>query len=176
MQEEAKRLSREVVHLEEQQLAGRNSVQESMPNQALTSKRKRPETLKFEPWSKPQDLDRGKISFLREAMSGSSLPNLVGQWLAEIDVATSKDDLDHSGFALDSNQTEFETLDSAIVNGIVKIIPHGFMRRIDLLDEKQYKDKRTMLIGRHIMFQIFSFFDINKNTEAHNGIDGFAQQ
>ena len=58
-------------------------------------------------------------------MPGSSHPKLVGDWLADFDSAASMDDLDHSGFTVDSNQTEFETLDSRTVEGIAKIIRAG---------------------------------------------------
>ena len=58
-------------------------------------------------------------------MSGSSHPKLVGDWLADFDSAASMDDLDHTGFTVDSNQTEFETLDSKTVEGNAKISPAG---------------------------------------------------
>ena len=60
-----------------------------------------------------------------------------------------------SGFAFHSNQTELETLESKRVMGIVTFFPLEFRRKVDLLDEKQYREKRTMLTGRQIMFQIF---------------------
>ena len=70
--------------------------------------------------------------------------------------------MEHSGFAFDSNQMEFEILLSKIVKRtVLENIPREFKRKIDLLDERQYKEKRTMLTGRQIRCQIFSFFDIN---------------
>ena len=43
----------------------------------------------------------------------------------------------------------------------MKIIPADYKRKISLLGETQYKSKRPLLIGRQIMFQVFSFI-INK--------------
>ena len=63
----------------------------------------------------------------------------------------------------------------------MKIIPADFKRKINFWEETQYKNKRPMFTGRHIMFQVFLFFDINKtrehtmnlsgllNVELHNG-------
>ena len=52
---------------------------------------------------------------------------------------------------------------SKIVKRIVlENIPREFKRKIDLLDERQYREKRTMLTGRQISCQILSFFDIHK--------------
>ena len=89
-------------------------------------------------------------------MPWSNHPKLVGEWLAEIDYATSRDDLEHSGFASDDYQRECETLDSQIVKGIAKIIPEELGRKIDLFVEKHHNEKRTMLAGRQTMYQIFS--------------------
>ena len=38
---------------------------------------------------------------------------------------------------------------------IEKSFPLEFRRKVDLLDEKQYREKRTVRAGRQIMFQIF---------------------
>ena len=57
-------------------------------------------------------------------MSGSIHPRLEG----ELGRATRMDDLAHSGLAFDTNPIEFETLDSNIAKGIVKITP-GELRR-----------------------------------------------
>ena len=59
-----------------------------------------------------------------------------------------------SGFTFYSNQTELETLESKLVKDIANIFPHEFRREVDLLDERQYREKRTMRAGRQIMFQI----------------------
>ena len=55
--------------------------------------------------------------------SGSSLPRLVSDCLAEMALATRKDDVDHWGFVSVKHHSEFEALDSKTVRGIRKIIP-----------------------------------------------------
>ena len=46
------------------------------------------------------------------------------------------------------------------------ITPAEFKRRVNYLEETQYKNKRPKLTVRQIMFQIFSFFKINQ-TQGH---------
>ena len=74
--------------------------------------------------------------------------------LAEIDLATDMENLDHSGFIFDRQQTEAETLDSKIANEIMKINPAELKRKINTVEESQYKKKHPTLEGRQIMFQI----------------------
>ena len=47
-----------------------------------------------------------------------------------------------------------------------KIIQADVKRKINFLEENQYKNKRPALTHRYIMYQIFSFFIIN-TTEEH---------
>ena len=88
--------------------------------------------------------------------------------LAEIDLATDMDNLDHSGFIFDRQQTEAETLDSKIANEVMKINPAELKRKINTVEETQYKKKHPTLEGRQIMFQIFLFSIIKKNQEPIN--------
>ena len=74
--------------------------------------------------------------------------------LAEIDLATDMENLDHSVFIFDRQQTEAETLDSKIANEIMKINPAELKRKINTVEETQYKKKHPTLEGRQIMFQI----------------------
>ena len=57
---------------------------------------------------------------------------------------------------------EFETLDSKMAKGVMKIIPAEFKRKINFLEETIYNNAFVMLTGWLIMQQIFSFFNINK--------------
>ena len=60
------------------------------------------------------------------------------------------EDLDHSGFAFDTNPMEFEALDSKMVKDVVKTILHNLKRKIKLLDERLYREKRTTFTGRQL--------------------------
>ena len=102
-------------------------------------------------------------------MSIPTPPNLVRQWMKDIDQTANMDELDHFGVAFGTSSMEFGTLDSKIVQGIVKINPREFRKKIDVLDERQYGERDTILTGRKIMFQTFSFIDINKTQGRAKG-------
>ena len=129
-----------------------------------TSKRKEAENFESEPWPHASKFSSCKVSFRREVISGSTHPRSISEWFAEIDLAAGMEDLDHSGYTLDEHQIDFETLDSKVAKGIMKIIPGEFQRKINFLEETQYKNKRPILTDRQSMFQVF-FFIVNKTQE-----------
>ena len=120
------------------------------------------ERFEFELWPQSSKFVSWKVSFRREAISGSTHPRLISDWSAEIDLAIRIEVLDHLGFIFDKHQIEFETLDSQIARGIMKTLPAKFWRKINFSEETQFKNGRSMLTGRQIMFQIFSFINIKK--------------
>ena len=65
-----------------------------------TPKREAAENFEFESWPQESRFGSWKVSLFREVLSRSMRPQLVGEWSAETDYATSMDDLDHSGFVL----------------------------------------------------------------------------
>ena len=74
------------------------------------------------------------VSFRREVLSGSTRPRYISEWLTEIDLSASLGELDHSGFVFDRNQMDFETLDSKIAKGIIKITLTYVEMKINFLD------------------------------------------
>ena len=74
-------------------------------------------------------------------MSGLIHLSLVDQGLAETDQATNMDDLDHTGFSVGTSIMEFQTLDSKNVQGILKIIPREFRRKLDVPDENSMDEE-----------------------------------
>ena len=63
---------------------------------------------------------RRKTSFRRDVIAGSTHSRQATGWLAEIDQATSLQDLDDVGFVFNSHPSSFETLDSQIPKCLVK--------------------------------------------------------
>ena len=55
-----------------------------------------------EPWcSASKNWFMEKILFRREVIAGSTHPNVITKWLAEVDIAANIEDLNHSGFVFD---------------------------------------------------------------------------
>ena len=63
-----------------------------------------------------------KQAFFREAITDSTHPGQATEWLAEIDQAESVQDLDNAEAVFGDYQMSFETLESQIAKGLVKIM------------------------------------------------------
>ena len=122
----------------------------------VPQKRKEVDIFEFEPQAQASSFSSWKVSVRSEVTTGSTHFLLSSEWLAEADLAFTVDELDYSGFIVDKHQLEFETLDSEIAKGTMKIISADFQRKNNVLEETQYKKKRPLHTDRQIMFQVFS--------------------
>ena len=59
--------------------------------------RNKTEYFEFKLWATFGSL---KISFRREVIAGSTHPNVITTWLAEVEIAANMEDLNHSGLCL----------------------------------------------------------------------------
>ena len=83
-------------------------------------------------------------------------PRPISDWLAEVDVAASMGEPDHSGFMFVRRAHHMEVANSWFRN-CPRI--HERLKRLS-------SSGRSTLTGRQIMYQIFSCFNINK-TQGH---------
>ena len=81
----------------------------SAADESGSSNRREAEKFEFEPCPLASKFGSWKVSFRREVISESTHPRLVSDWLAEIDMATGIEDLDHSGFIFDKHQMEIQS-------------------------------------------------------------------
>ena len=72
---------------------------------------KEAERLEFDPWPQASKFGPWKLYSRGEVISGSTRPKWVSEWSAGIDLATSVEDLETSGFVFDKHNVESETLD-----------------------------------------------------------------
>ena len=86
-------------------------------------------------------------------------------------MALDLEELDHSGFIFDKHQFEFEVLDLKLAIGIMQIVLSILKRKITFLEETQYTNKRPMLAGRQILFQVYMLFNINKTHGANDELE-----
>ena len=82
-----------------------------------TSKRKDAEKFEFQSWPQASKFNSWKVCFRREVTTRSTHPRLSSDWLAEMDLASTKDELDLSGFIFDKHQSELENLNSKTAKG-----------------------------------------------------------
>ena len=81
----------------------------SAADESGSSNRREAEKFEFEPCPLASKFGSWKVSFRREVISESTHPRLVSDWLADIDMATGIEDLDHSGFIFDKHQMEIQS-------------------------------------------------------------------
>ena len=76
-------------------------------------------------------------SDVTRVITGSSHPRHGTEWLAEIDQATSLQELDDVGAVFGDCQMSLETLDSQNAQGLVKNMNPEFKRQIQVLEDSQ---------------------------------------
>ena len=106
------------------------------------------------------------MSFRRETSSSSTKPSLALAWASEIDVATDVDQLRTSVYNQDGVSIDFETLDTKVAAGLMKVMQGDFKKRITMRDEQHQVLHKDMLTGRHIaslMFQHFHIADLDNS-------------
>ena len=61
---------------------------------------KESEKFDFEPWLTASKIGSWKILFRREVIAGSTHPNVITKWLAEVDIAANIEDLNQFGLCV----------------------------------------------------------------------------
>ena len=93
------------------------------------------------------------------------------QWIKEVELVDSVDDLKSSSSIRGISMPNFEVLDARIASALNKIIHNShFKRRISLEEQKAQKQDR-FLRGRQIAYLIFEYFRV---TGANDSVENFA--
>ena len=93
------------------------------------------------------------------------------QWIKEVEMVDSVDDLRSSSSILGISMPNFEVLDARIVSALNKIIHNShFKRRITLEEQKAQKQDR-FFCGRQIAHLIYDYFLV---TGVHDSVENFA--
>ena len=117
--------------------------------------------LEFEQLSHGTRFKNWKTSFRLKMVTGSAHPRQATCWLAEFDQAKSMQDLYDVGFVFGSTRMSFDTLQSQIANGLMKIMNLECKRKVQVAQELQEKKNLPMLTGRQFAFMINVHFKIN---------------
>ena len=93
------------------------------------------------------------------------------QWIKEVDMVDSVDDLKSSSLVIGMSMPNFEVLDARIASALNKIIHNShFKRRISLEEHKAQKQDR-FLRGRQIAYLIYEYFRV---TRVHDSVENYA--
>ena len=129
----------------------------------------------FECQSVVNSIERGhacwKIRFKTEVCTWSQFPTEAMQWIKEVEMVDSVDDLRSSSSIRSISMPDFEVLDARIASALNKIIHNShFKRRISLEEQKALKQDR-FLRGRQIAYLIYDYFRV---TRVHDSVENKA--
>ena len=117
-----------------------------------------------------QPLLAGKIRFKTEVCTCSQFATEAMQWIKEVELVDSVDDLRSSSSTRGISMPNFEVLDARIGSALNKIIHNSqFKRRISLEEQKAQKEDR-FLRGRLIAYLIYEYFRV---TGANDSVENY---
>ena len=112
-----------------------------------------------------------KMRFKTEVCICSQFPTEAMQWIKEVELVDSVDELRSSSSIRGISMPNFEVLDARIASALNKIIHNSqFKRRIILEEQKAQKEDR-FLRGRQIAYLIYEYVRV---TGAHDSVENYA--
>ena len=131
---------------------------DSSKNYGADQQRLQISDLHFDKFPTPATFVCWKIRFKTEVCTCSQFPTEAVQWIKEVEMVQSVDDLLSSCSVEGIPMPNFELLDARIASALNKIIHNShFKRRISLQEQKAQKQDR-FLRGRQIAYLIGAFF------------------
>ena len=112
-----------------------------------------------------------KIRFKTEVCTCSQFPTEAMQWIKEVELVDSVDELRSSSSIRGISMPNFEVLDARIASALNEIIHNShFKRRISLEEQKAQKQDRFFR-GRQIAYMIYDYFRV---TGIHDSVENYA--
>ena len=112
-----------------------------------------------------------KVRFKTEVCTCSQFLTEAMQWIKEVELVDSVDELRSSSSTRGISMPNFEVLDARIASALNKIIHNShFKRKISLEEQKAQKEDR-FLRGRQIAYLIYEYFRV---TEANDSVENYA--
>ena len=124
----------------------------------------------FDKFPTPATFACWKIRFKTEVCTCSQFPTEAMQWIKEVELVDSVDELRSSSSTRGISMPNFEVLDARIASALNKIIHNSqFKRRISLEEQKAQKEDR-FLRGRQIAYLIYDHFRV---TGSHDSVENY---
>ena len=143
---------------------------DSSKNYGADQQRLQISDLNFDKFPTPVNFPYWKIRFKTEVCTCSQFPTEAMQWIKEVELADSVDELRSSSSTRGIPMPNFEVLDARIASALNKIIQNShFKRRISLEELKAHKQDR-FLRGRHIAYLIYDHFRV---TGSHDSVETY---
>ena len=116
-----------------------------------------------------------KIRFKTEVCTCSQFPTEALQWIKEVEMGESVDDLISSCSVRGIQMPNFQVLDAKIASALNQIIHNTQFKRKVSLEERKAPKKDSFLRGRQIAYLIYEYFRVTgANDCVENCADLFA--
>ena len=139
---------------------------DSSKNYGADQQRLQISDLHFDKFPTPATFACWKIRFKTEVCACSQFPTEAMQWIKEVEMVDSVDDLRSSSSIRGISMPNFEVLDTRIASALNKIIQNShFKRRISLEEQKAQKEDR-FLRGRQIAYLIYEQFRVTGTDDS----------
>ena len=143
---------------------------DSSKNYGADQQRLQISDLHFDKFPTPATFACWKIRFKTEVCTCSQFPSEAMQWIKEVELVDSVDELRSSSPTRGISMPNFEVLDARIASALNKIIHSSqFKRRISLEEQKAQKEDR-FLRGRTIAYLIYDHFRV---TGSHDSVENY---
>ena len=127
--------------------------------------------LHFDKFPTPATFACWKIRFMTEVCTCSQFPTEAMQWIKEVEMVDSVDELRSSSSTRGISMPNFEVLDARIASALNEIIHYTrFKRKVSLKEQKAPKQDR-FLRGRQIAYLIYEYFRV---TGANDSVENYA--
>ena len=117
-----------------------------------------------------QPLLAGKIRFKTEVCTCSQFPTEAMQWIKEVELVDSVDELRSSSSTRGISMPNFEVLDARIASALNKIIHNSHSKRKISLEEQKAQKEDRFLRGRQIAYLIYDYFRV---TGSHDSVENY---
>ena len=122
--------------------------------------------LHFDKFPTPATFACWKIRFKTEVCTCSQFPTEAMQWIKEVELVDSVDELRSSSSTRGISMPNFEVIDARIASALNRIIHNShFKRRISLEEQKAQKQDR-FLRGRQIAYLIYEQFRVTGTDDS----------
>ena len=124
----------------------------------------------FDKFPNPATFACWKKKFKTEVCTCSQFPTEAVQWIKEVEMVDTVDDLKSSSSTRGIQMPNFEVLDARIASALNRIIHNSHFKRISLEEQNAQKQDR-FLRGRQIAYLIYEYFRV---TGANDSVENYA--
>ena len=144
---------------------------DSSKNYGADQQRLQISDLHFDKFPTPATFACWKIRFKTEVCTCSQFPTEAMQWIEEVELVDSVDELRTSSSVRGIPMPNFEVLDARIASALNKIIHNSHFKRKISLEEQKAQNQDRFLRGRQIAYLIYDYFRV---TGIQDSVENYA--